>query len=215
MSRLDYSLFSERHLPHYQPCGADFFVTFRLAGSISKEQLRQLLALHNCFEEQLDRIDDPADKLSSDLRFGKILFQSWDDVLNSSNSGPLWLQEDRIASIVADTLHWGDGREYALRCFCIMPYHGHIVINPFQSDYGLPISLSRIMHSIKRFSAQKANLALGRMGDFWQHESYDRAIRDDNEFRKIINYILMNPVSAGLVKQWSDWKWTYVQEGIL
>ena len=33
---------------------------------------------------------------------------------------------------------------------------------------------------------------------FWQDESYDRLVRDDQEFKRIATYIEMNPVRAGL-----------------
>jgi REP element-mobilizing transposase RayT len=215
MSRLDYSLFSERNLPHFQPGGADFFVTFRLANSIPEEQYRYLKALRNQYTNQLNQITDPNEKDSASFRFDKLIFKSWDDILHKYQCGDLWLKEDRIANIVAESLHWGDGREYNLRCFCIMSNHVHTALKPIQSVDGEPFSLSRIMHSIKRYTAQQANLVLGRIGDFWQHESYDHAIRDDREYHNILNYIVMNPVNAGLVPQWSDWRWTYVQDGLM
>ena len=42
MSNLGYRLFYRRNLPHYQPANATLFVTFRLAGSLPVEILRQL-----------------------------------------------------------------------------------------------------------------------------------------------------------------------------
>ncbi|MGH9765501.1 MAG: hypothetical protein ACREDR_27685, partial [Blastocatellia bacterium] len=55
----------------------------------------------------------------------------------------------------------------------------------------------------------KCNVALGRTGAFWQHESFDRVIRDEDEFDRTIRYVLNNPVKAGLVGYWKDWKWNY------
>ena len=63
------------------------------------------------------------------------------------------------------------------------------------------------MHSLKRFTAKEANRILFRTGQpFWQDESYDSAVRDDAEFRRIANYIEMNPVRAGLVEKPEDWE---------
>jgi hypothetical protein len=67
------------------------------------------------------------------------------------------------------------------------------------------------MQSIKRISGRKCNLVLNRNGKFWQDESYDRLVRDDKELYFIIQYVLMNPVNAGLVENWNDWKYTYCQ----
>ena len=65
------------------------------------------------------------------------------------------------------------------------------------------------MQSLKRHTARQANRILGREGAFWQDESYDRVIRDNEEHARIINYVLENPVKAGLVSKWEEWQWTY------
>jgi len=39
--------------------------------------------------------------------------------------------------------------------------------------------------------------------------SFDRLVRDEKELYYVIRYVLMNPVNAGLVENWRDWKYTY------
>jgi putative transposase len=39
-------------------------------------------------------------------------------------------------------------------------------------------------------------------------------VRNKKEWYNIINYILQNPVKAGLAKQWQDWKFTYVASAL-
>ena len=34
-------------------------------------------------------------------------------------------------------------------------------------------------------------------------------IRDEEEFHRTVRYVLNNPVKAGLVSHWKEWKWTY------
>ncbi len=70
-------------------------------------------------------------------------------------------------------------------------------------------ALTKIMHNIKRNSANHANKTLGRTGSFWQHENYDHFARDEAELERIIKYVLYNPVKAGLVKEQEDWEWSY------
>jgi len=50
---------------------------------------------------------------------------------------------------------------------------------------------------------------LNRSGTFWQHESYDHVVRGDKELIRIAEYVLNNPVKAGLCERWEDWKWNY------
>lgn len=71
------------------------------------------------------------------------------------------------------------------------------------------------MQSLKRHTARQANIVLGREGGFWQDESYDHVIRDNEEFLRIIHYVLENPVKAGLVSRWDEWPWTYYKESMV
>jgi REP element-mobilizing transposase RayT len=75
--------------------------------------------------------------------------------------------------------------------------------------------LSNVLRKLKWNTALRANKVLGRSGAFWHPESYDRVIRDGGELERTIRYVLMNPVNAGLCKDWRDWKWTYVKEGYI
>jgi REP element-mobilizing transposase RayT len=34
-------------------------------------------------------------------------------------------------------------------------------------------------------------------------------VRDHKELMRIVNYVLNNPVKAGLSEKWEDWKWSY------
>ena len=70
-------------------------------------------------------------------------------------------------------------------------------------------TVSKIMESLKGYTARKCNKALHRSGAFWQTESYDHVVRDGTEFDRIVNYVLNNPVKAGLVSEWQQWKWSY------
>ena len=61
--------------------------------------------------------------------------------------------------------------------------------------------LSDIMHSLKSYTAHEANKILKRHGAFWQSESYDHWVRDEDELERIVDYIANNPVKAGLVRE--------------
>jgi len=69
--------------------------------------------------------------------------------------------------------------------------------------------LSEITKEIKGFTAREINRILGRTGNkFWQDESFDHAVRSQNEFYRIVRYIELNPVKAGLVKNPKQWLWS-------
>ena len=71
------------------------------------------------------------------------------------------------------------------------------------------------MRLIKGSTAKRCNEQLCRTGAFWHHESYDHYVRNNEEFVKIITYILNNPVKAGLAKDWRGWRFNYLAEKLL
>ena len=93
-----------------------------------------------------------------------------------------------------------DGKKYELYAAVVLNDHVHMVINPFET-------LPKIMHSIKSFTAHKINKMLNRKGKVWQNESFDRVIRDDDEFLEKLSYIASNPIKANLARQYEDYKW--------
>lgn len=66
-----------------------------------------------------------------------------------------------------------------------------------------------MLHSLKRYTAMECNKVLQREGAFWQSESYDRIIRNEQELDRTITYVMNNPVKAGLVKKMKDWEYSY------
>jgi putative transposase len=147
--------------------------------------------------------------------FDRRWFAKFESVLDGASCGPLWLKDERLAESVADSLHYRDGTVFRLDAFTIMPNHAHVVFKPLPiendaySELDDDRSLALIMQSLKGFTAHECNRLLRREGQFWAHESFDYYIRDVDEWQRIIAYVLNNPVKAGYVKHWQDWKWSY------
>ena len=149
----------------------------------------------------------------------KRLFATYDRYLDQSQHRD-WLRNPRIAALIRENLYHHDGALFHLHAYCVMPNHVHVLLTPSPdvvrehgddeelpigetSDHGSP--LSRVMHSLKSYTANEANKVLKRTGSFWQSESYDHWVRDDSELERIVNYIRGNPVSAQLVERHEDW----------
>ena len=93
-------------------------------------------------------------------------------------------------------------KHYELHAYVVMANHVHLLITPH-------VEVSKLMKSLKRFTAREGNRILGLTGQpFWQEESYDRLVRGPEEFEKIAQYIELNPVKAGLVKQPEAFPWS-------
>ena len=173
--------FYRRKLPHWHPADTSIFVTWRLFGS---------LPANFSFA--------PGDVSSGQA------FALADRHLDRALSGPVWLKDPRVASLVVDSLLFGDRslRQYDLQAYVVMANHVHLLLSP-------RVELRKITQGIKGTTAQRANRLLDREGlPFWQHESFDHWPRNDFERRRIIGYIESNPVKAGLVQRDQDWPWS-------
>jgi REP element-mobilizing transposase RayT len=82
-----------------------------------------------------------------------------------------------------------------------MPNHAHVVVRLLPGA-----NLSAVLKTWKQYSSHAANQVLGRRGRFWRPESYDRLIRNEQEYLRAIQYVIENPVKAGL-KNW-PWVWS-------
>jgi len=200
-----------RNLPHIHPEGYPLFITFRLANSLPIEILAELKAQR---ERELSLKSNIS--LSERYDIERRFFEGYDGWLDRCEYGPRWLGNENVAKIVSDKIHAMDKNRYDLYAFCIMPNHGHILIEPgsvAQAKHrgkSAKYPVTETLRLIKGSSARACNLLLGRNGNFWHHESYDHYVRDEQEMERIIKYILYNPVKAGLVKEWTDWRFTYV-----
>src|SRR6266849_6781782 len=82
-----------------------------------------------------------------------------------------------------------------------MANHVHVLLLP-------RIPPSRLLKSLKGYTAYQANRLLGRTGEpFWQRESYDHWVRNQEEWQRIAAYIENNPVKAGVVSQAEEDRW--------
>jgi REP element-mobilizing transposase RayT len=167
------------YLPHLEQPNSVYFVTFRLAGSLPKEVLAEWQA--QATEEGSD--DELTEKIQRYLDLG---------------NGVCHLRNPQVARIVRDALLHFDGTRYRLLTWCIMPNHVHILCGLLQG-----YELKDLLHSIKSFTANKANALLHRKGRFWQREYYDHVVRDRREYGATMQYILNNPAAAGI----GDWPW--------
>jgi REP element-mobilizing transposase RayT len=165
-------------------------------------------------DRKLEKIFDRKERETTACSESWRLFSEWDDALDTSDTHVDYLSNSCIANLVSESIHYRDGKVYDLIAFCIMPNHIHLVFTPLEETPEKYYSLSKIMHSLKRHTAREANKFLGRWGEFWQHENYDHFVRDETELERIVKYVLYNPVKAGLVKEQSDWKWTYCKYDI-
>jgi putative transposase len=177
--------FYERRLPHWDVVGQPLFVTFRLHDSLPPNRIF------------------PPPLVSSGRAF-----LAMDRLLDRSVRGPLFLARPEVARLMVHALRDGQDRfdRYQLHAFVVMPNHVHLLVSP-------RVDTRRWLGPLKGFTAHQANRLLGRQGPFWQDESYDHLIRDDQEFGRVQRYIEQNPVGAGLAALPEEFTWSSASPG--
>lgn len=200
-----------RNLPHIHPEGYPLFITFRLADSLPLAVLQELTAqrdgelniVKSQFPDEIYKIDEK--------HFGR--YDAW---LDRCVSGPRWLEDKTVADIVANKIHSMNSKYFQLMAYCIMPNHVHLLIESIISNHlrhrgkTAKYPVTDALRLLKGSTARACNLKLNRNGQFWNHESYDHYVRDEQELERVIKYISYNPVKAELVEDWQKWQFTYI-----
>jgi tRNA threonylcarbamoyl adenosine modification protein (Sua5/YciO/YrdC/YwlC family) len=184
------------YLPHWTQTGATYAVTFRLADSLPINVLRKWK--HERYEI-VQRASQQKRKLTSAEE--QTLAQLFSDKVErylDAGHGSCALRQPEIAAVIRGALFHFDNTRYELFTWCVMPNHVHVIVRPMGEHM-----LSDILRSWKSFTARVANRLLKRTGEFWQRESYDHLIRNEDDFRHHIRYVLENPDKAGL----KAWPW--------
>ena len=92
--------------------------------------------------------------------------------------------------------------DWHLLAYCLMPNHFHLVV---------ACALERLsdgMHFLNFRYAQRFNERHDRIGHLFQDRFGARAVEGDEHFENVCEYVLNNPVRAGLCKYPSDWPWS-------
>ena len=190
------SSFYRRTLPHWDVAGATYFSTMCLEGSAPA---RGWQPPHQAAHGR---------HLNSPRASPGRIFADYDKLLDTSPA-VRWLEDTRLAHLIADSLHWGDGRRYELLAYVVMPSHIHWVFTPLATAGNFAASQRlAITSAFKSHTALACNRLLGRRGRFWQEESYDRVVRNEQELERIVRYVEHNPVRAGLCARAEDWKFS-------
>ncbi len=178
-----------RHLPHWRQEGATYFATWRLVDSLPQSKLPELQA----FREQW-HLRHGADSPTKTDQLAKEVMTRVEKWLDQG-AGQCHLRKPSCANEVVKSLHYFDFQRYELNCFVVMPNHVHAILKPtLPKEY----PLEKILQSCKRHTANRINKLLGFEGNFWQAETFDRIIRDEEHLYRAIQYIGRNPRMANL-----------------
>ncbi len=174
--------YASKNLPHFDAPGIFQYISYRLEDSMPAERRSEWEAFLDLEDEQekLRKIETYLDR----------------------GYGACHLRNTRVADMVQGNWWHHDGVKYRLLAWVVMPNHVHVLIETWQ------VPLGEILKSWKSYTAKEANNILGKQGTFWAEDYFDRFIRDETHFRRVVRYIENNPVKARFVRASKDWVWS-------
>ncbi len=196
-----------KDLPHINAYDHYQFITYRLADSLPKNIIENMLS------ELKDHSEDDRKK-ELEIKINNYLDNGY---------GSSILVHPLITNMILENWHHFSGKLYDLIEWVIMPNHVHLIIKEY-----INCNIDDILNKWKSFSSKQIiNLSKFIENDIdfykynkealdglikskiiWQRSYWDHYIRNDEEFLNKIDYIHQNPVKAGLVSKAEDWQYS-------
>ncbi|MGI6223589.1 MAG: transposase [Prevotella sp.] len=179
----------KRKLQHWVQEGKLYFVTFRLADSIPKEAIKQIVETLNLFEREINYNE-------------KILLHKEMEKYLNKGYGECLLKEKKYREIVEQSIEYYNNRKYRIDSFVIMPNHIHIILQMIEGN-----ELIDIIKNLKHFITHQINSVRGKKDKIFQKGFYDRIIRDPYELNALRLYIKENPkkLREDMYSYYEDW----------
>jgi len=94
--------------------------------------------------------------------------------------------------VLIDALKGARRRLGFLLCgYVLMPDHWHALIWT-----GYPLTISQVIHDLKKVCARQLHARRGTQGPVWQHQFWDRFVRHTREFNDRLAYMHLNPAGG-------------------
>ena len=90
-----------------------------------------------------------------------------------------------------------------LMAYCLMPNHTHLIIRPPDRE-----SLISLLHGLNFRYAMYFNQTADRTGALWENRYFSSLITEELYLWRATQYILLNPVSAGIEEDPCDQIWS-------
>jgi putative transposase len=115
------------------------------------------------------------------------------------NRQPYFRDAVHVALVVVHFLRAAIDMKFAVLAYCFMPDHLHTVVEGRSADAELKMFVARAKQYSGFYFKKQVGMRL------WQRYGHEHVIRDDEPTRKIVRYVLENPLRAGLAQRVADY----------
>lgn len=193
-------------------------ITYRLHGSLTQNASERLEAKKNA---KLERLSEKAREVVSRQEVRAINKErcailtahevAVDKALHRRRGGPFYLRNEPVRDIVLKA--WKNQHDRGLIhliAVCVMSNHVHVLLKAPEDVSSM--SVVPLMESHRNFTAHKASHVLDEPpADLWEDAFHNRRVHP-RELSGIVQFVLNNPVEAGLVEDWARWPGTFLNE---
>lgn len=93
-----------------------------------------------------------------------------------------------------------------IHAWVIMPNHVHILVTPEDGK------ISKVIQRLKGRTSYQLSSQNNKPEKLWKPRYYDRRLRSEKHLPATIEYIVMNPVKAGLCSKPENWRWSSIYQ---
>ena len=112
------------------------------------------------------------------------------------------LANPKIAPALFETIkHRNERQLWYVHLATIMPDHIHLLITFGSAD----ARIQTVVSKWKEWTAKS-------LGIRWQRDFFEHRLRKEESWRQKADYILANPVRAGLVQRWENWPYVLIAD---
>jgi len=124
------------------------------------------------------------------------------------NKQPIFFKETDYFFFIKKLKNLKSKYDHSLYAYCLMPNHFHLSIQTRKT------SISKIMSSLATSYAMYFNRNYEHSGPVFTNRFHSILIENDPYFLKLSQYIYLNPVNAGMIKNPIDYPFSSIKEAL-
>ena len=125
---------------------------------------------------------------------------------------PVFADERHVAALRRALRQVKATRPFAIDAMVVLPDHLHCIWRLPTGDGDYSSRWREIKKAASRLIAPASDVRRERA--VWQRRFWEHAIRDDEDWRRHVDYIHFNPVKHGLVRHPLDWPWSSLRAAL-
>ena len=128
------------------------------------------------------------------------------------NRTPIFINADRVEILRQAFRKVMAARPFKIDAMVVLPEHLHCIWRLPEGDADYSSRWREIKKAVFRQICTLTNERNERL--IWQRRFWEHTIRDEEDWRKHVDYIHYNPVKHGLVSRPSEWRWSSFSRAI-